>query len=359
MASLTHTAPVYPDNGLRCAAVEVGYWLGWASIAVVLASLAFDVEPGHRRLLVVLALAASAGNTAAMLVPWRRWLATRRGRLLLDAWSAGLIAFVALLVASAGSSYTLLLFLVVPFIAVVQAGRRRAFWLAVSAGTCVAMTALLPLPAGATAIRLMLVAVAAAVVLVLTRAVSREAARAELEHTLAQEASHRIKNDLQTAADLLLLDRPEGPAGGSFDETAARIRSIAGVHRLLAEQTDRVDGRALLRDIASAVPVPVQVDADAVELDPATAQTLGIVANELVMNAFRHGAPPIAVRLTQDDETRLHVEDRGVRASGAAGSGLGLTLVRRLVEHGLGGRFELHAAPGVGTYADVVFPKTS
>jgi two-component sensor histidine kinase len=353
------------EAGFRFAAVQVGYWLGWASIVVVLIGLAFDVAAEHRWLLVSATLAAAAGNTVAMLIPWREWLAVRRGRLLLDLWCGGMIAFVALLVTSAGSSYTLLLFLVVPFIAVVQAGRRRAFWLTVSAGTCATVAALLPLPAEATAIRLMLVAVAVAIALVLARAIRveaaahrRAAARAALERALAQEANHRIKNDLQTAADLLLLARPDGTDGDAFDETAARIRSIATVHRLLTETDERVDGGALLRGITASAPVPVEVEAEPVALDAATAQKLGIVANELVTNAFRHGAPPIRVRLDAGSETRMRVEDAGAGDPRPAGTGFGLGLVRRMVEQGLGGRFELRPA-GTGMCAEVVFPTRS
>ena len=349
------------ELGFRFAAVQVGYWLGWASIAVVLAELALDVGARHRWLLVGATLAAAAGNTVAMLIPWRAWLATRRGRFLLDLWCGGLIAFVALLVAGGGSTFALLLFLAVPFIAVVQIGWRRGFWLAVSAGTCTVAAALIPLSAGATAMRLALIAAAVAVALLLARTIRREAAahtnaarRAELERTLAREANHRIKNDLQTAADLLLLGRPEGDDGAAFDETAARIRSIATVHRLLTEAEDRVDGGDLLRSITAGAPVSVAVEADPVQLDAATAQKLGIVANELVTNAFHHGAPPIVVRLSGGAQTRLRIDDSGdgVRHTG----GFGLTLVRRMVEQGLAGRFELGALAGGGTRAEVVFP---
>src|SRR5690242_13587443 len=99
-------APDEDDPGLelgyRFAAVQVGYWLGWASIVVVLAGLTFDVAARHRLLLVGLTLAAAVGNTLAMIIPWRAWLGTRRGRTLLDLWCAGLVAFVALLVADGG-----------------------------------------------------------------------------------------------------------------------------------------------------------------------------------------------------------------------------------------------------------------
>jgi two-component sensor histidine kinase len=349
------------ESGFRCAAVQFGYWLGWASILVVLAGLALDVGARHRWLLVGATFVAAAANTVAMVIPWREWLATRRGRVLLDLWCGGLIAFVAVLVVNGGSNFSLLLFLAVPFIAVVQIGWRRAFWLAAAAGTCSFVAALVPLSAGATAMRLALVAAVVVVTLVLVRAIGREAAahnraaaRVDVERTLAREANHRIKNDLQTAADLLLLGRPNGPEGTRFDETAARIRSIATVHRLLTEAEDRVDGAALLRSITADAPVPVTVDAEAGTFDAATAQKLGLVANELVTNAFQHGAGPIVVRLSRGAQTRLSVEDGGGGVEGAPG--FGLDLVRCMVEEGLDGRFELRVANTGCTCAEVVFP---
>jgi two-component sensor histidine kinase len=348
------------ELGIRFAAMQVGYWLGWASIVVVLAGLALDAGARHRSLLVALTLCAAAGNTVAMIIPWRDWLATRRGRVLLDLWSGGLIAFVALLVVNAGSNFAVLLFLAVPFIAVVQTGWRRGVWLAVSAATCAVAAVLIPLSAGATAMRLALVAASVGVALVITRTIRREAAahkrasaRAELERTLTREASHRIKNDLQTAADLLMFGRPEGGAGTAFDEAAARIRSIATVHRLLTE-SDRIDGGALLCSITENAPVPVTVEAGPAAFDAATAQKLGIVANELVTNAYRHGAPPIVVRLSGGAVTRLSVDDGGGGIEHAAG--FGLDLVERMVVQGLDGRFELRTGIGGGTCAEVEFP---
>ena len=352
------------DLGFRSATVRVGFLLGWASIIAVLAGLAFDAGARHRSLLIGLTLGAAAANTVAMIVPWQEWLAARRGRILLDLWSGGLIAFVALLVVNGGSSFALLLFLAIPFIAVVHSGWRRSFWLGISAGTCTTAAALIPLSVGATAMRLALIAAVVAVALFLTRTIRREvlahkqaSARAELERTLAKEANHRIKNDLQTVADLLLLGRPVGEDGSAFDDTAARIRSIATVHRLLTETEDQIDGGALLRSIAESAPVPVAVAADPAAFDAATAQKLGIVANELVTNAFQHGASPIVVQLSGGPQTTLRVDDGGSRVDGAAG--FGLALVRRMVEQGLGGHFEMSTRSGGGTRAEVVFPTVS
>jgi len=112
-----------------------------------------------------------------------------------------------------------------------------------------------------------------------------------------------------------------------------------------------------LRSIAESAPVQVAVEAEPTAFDAATAQKIGIVANELVTNAFQHGASPIVMTLSAGSQTRLRVDDNGCGVDGA--TGFGLELVRRMVEQGLQGSFELHAIPGGGTRADVVFPTPS
>jgi two-component sensor histidine kinase len=89
-------------------------------------------------------------------------------------------------------------------------------------------------------------------------------------------------------------------------------------------------------------------------LDPAVGKRLGLVANELVTNAYRHGEAPIVVRLAGGPETSLSVENGGFGSSDTPA--VGLRLVRQLVEHGLAGRFELRPRSGGGIHAEVVFP---
>ena len=244
-----------------------------------------------------------------------------------------------------------------------QIGWRRGFWLAVSAGTCTVAAALIPLPAGATAMRLALVAAAVAVALVLARTIRREAAahrraaaRAELERALATEANHRIKNNLQTVADLLLLGRPdERRRPGLRRDRRADPLDRDGAQ---AARRDRGPGRRQARSPAQhrrRRPVPVAVDAEPVAFDAATAQKLGIVANELITNAFQHGAPPIVVRL-QRRPADAPACRRPRRSAPSASPASASQLVRRMVEQGLGGRFELAARAGGGTRAEVVFP---
>jgi two-component sensor histidine kinase len=354
--------PASLELDFRVSALRVGWWLGWAALVSVVVGIAVGADAGHRWLLLALAAAAAAGNLAAMVVPWREWLGKGRGSALLDVWSGALIAFVVLLVGVGGSSFSLLLFLAVPFVAVVQVGRRRVLWLATTVVACVIVTVVVSLPAGATAMRLAILAAVVGGTLVVARALRREAAagaeaaaRAERERTLLADAEHRVKNSLQTAADLLLLGRPDGSAGLQFDLTASRIRSLAAVHRLLSETPEEhVRADQLLSQIVEDVDVSLVLDAEPVTLDAASAQRLGLVANELVTNAVQHGSPPLFVKLEGGSRTRLRVEDAGGARNGNS-SGLGLELVRRMAEEGLGGSFELVERSGGGTRAELVF----
>lgn len=346
----------------RVSALRLGWWLGWAALAAIVIGTAVGADAGHRWLVLALAASAAAGNLVAMRVPWREWLGNARGHALLDLWSGGLIGFVVLLVGVGGPSFSLLLFLAIPFIAVIQVGHRRVVWLAATIAACVAVTVAVSLPAGATAMRLTILAGVVGGTLAVARALRREAAaraqaaaHAELERTHLTEAEHRIKNSLQTAADLLLLGRPEGSAGDPFDLTASRIRSLAAVHCVLSETSEEaVRADKLLSRIVKDIGVPLVFDADAVTLDAASAQRLGLVANELVTNAVQHGCPPVLVKLEGGSRTRLRVEDAGAGRIGDA-SGLGLQLVRRMAEDGLGGSFELGERSGGGTRAELVF----
>lgn len=347
------------DLDLRLAVLRMGVWIGWISIGVVVVGLTLRAIPTHLWLLLGLIAIAATGNELARRIAWRDRLAARSGEVLLDLWSGALIGFVATLVLLAGSSFSLLLFLALPFIAVAHSGRRRAFWLAASFVTCVLVAMSLSLPVAATVMRLSLVAAVVAFAVVLVGSMGHAAARAELDRTLVSEAHHRIKNSLQAVADLLLLARPDGEERQAFDDSAMRIRSIAAVHRLLSEHDGApVLAESLLESIVRGAPDEISVHADRVVLDPESAQRLGMVANELIANALQHGAAPIAVRLSREPELRLTVEDSG-RAAAGDRAGLGLELVRRLVEQGLGGRFELSRRRGGRTRAEVVIPAAS
>lgn len=355
-----------PELEFRLAALRAGFWLGWLSIAALVASLSLGHRVDHRNVVLGLIVAAALANAVMMLLPWRVWLAARRGQSGLDIWSVALVGFAVALVVVAGanSDFDLIFFLVLPFVATAQTGLRRRVGIVACGGAfLLAMRVAPAAPSSSTVVfRALLLTAAVVLALVLGRAIREQAsvraeaaARADLERVLLAEAHHRVKNSLQTVADLLLLARPRGAEGAAFDETAGRIRSIAAVHRLLAETRGRdVLAGDILRAVAATASEPVSIQSDEVLLPTETGQQLGIVANELIENALRHGAPPVSVRLSAGETLRLIVEDKGSHLNGKP-RGLGLQLVDQVVEHGLHGSFELAPLAGGGTHAEVVF----
>jgi two-component sensor histidine kinase len=350
---------------VRLAALRVGSWLGWLSVAAVLAGLALGLPAQNVPALLVLTGCAAAANAVVARVPSLWWTEARRGEWMLQLWSAGLVVLTAtfVLVGGASSDLDLLLFLVLPFLATVHTGPRRAAWLGVALASFVVVMALAadPPPTGQVALRSCLLVAATALAIVLgeltrqaTAAQAELHARAELEHTLLAEAHHRVKNSLQTVADLLLLGRP-AEGGRAFDDTAERIRAIAVVHRLLAEERgDHVAARPLLELIAQGQACDARIDVADVQLDPTCAQHLGVVANELIANAVQHGGAPVAIELAGDGALTLTVTDGGDHLA-ASPHGLGLQLVERVVDRGLHGSFTLAAGTGGTTEARVTF----
>ncbi|HLN12528.1 MAG TPA: sensor histidine kinase [bacterium] len=194
--------------------------------------------------------------------------------------------------------------------------------------------------------------------------------------TLLQEMHHRIKNNLQTLADLLYL---EGHDAGSAEvrdhlrDSLARVKSIATVHRLLSlDHIGEADARRLAEAIAATVcgdlgtprtQVEVRVDGAPVLLPSKQATSLALVLGELITNAMEHafaGRPRGAIVVTLDEhdgEVGLVVRDDGVGLPDGLDpqrvDSLGLSIVRTLVSRDLGGRLRMWVDGG--TVAEVTF----
>jgi two-component sensor histidine kinase len=193
----------------------------------------------------------------------------------------------------------------------------------------------------------------------------------DLKDATIREDHHRVKNNLQTVASLLRLqarrlDRPE--LRQALEESERRIRAIALVHETLSvERGDTVDFDQVASEVVGMVReglagpgVEVEVEGSAGDVPADVATPLAVVLNELLQNSVDHAAPGrIGVRLDRDDGAlRLEVWDdgRGLPAGFSLedGAGLGLSIVRGLVESELGG--ELGLDGGKGTRAVVQVP---
>ncbi len=206
--------------------------------------------------------------------------------------------------------------------------------------------------------------------------------QAELETTnrqlmvLVQEMHHRIKNNLQTIADLLTLEIHSGRKMISTEmalrESIARVRSIAAVHELLSAENVRM---ADIKELAELITencvkgmtgapegIKVIVQGEPILMPSKQATALALVMTELVNNALEHafdsGSGTLLVSMEeQGGEVRVAVRDNGVGLPEGfdveANARLGLQIVRTLVTKDLNGTLELYS--NGGTTATVRF----
>lgn len=191
---------------------------------------------------------------------------------------------------------------------------------------------------------------------------------------LLREMHHRIKNNLQTLADLLYLETldAEGAARKSLLDSVSRVKSIAAVHQMLsadrieavevrrlAERIGEIIGRDLVRGGRS---VQVAVRGREVWLPSKQATALALVLSELLHNALEHAFPDgrgrVEVELGQGgSQVWVRVRDDGVGLppgfSVEQHGHLGLRIVRDLVARDLHGSFGLRSEGG--TVAEVRF----
>lgn len=174
------------------------------------------------------------------------------------------------------------------------------------------------------------------------RTASLETALAQRDEVLAQkdllmrEANHRIKNSLQVVSSLLSL---QGQSTGnpetreSLREAGRRVHAVSDIHQLLYKVDDvrlvpfHEYLTTLCRDLersalAGSDGWRLTVTVEPVEVPSDQAVPLGLIANELLMNAVKHAysgeaqalaSKPVAVGLRHaGDSVRLTVEDEGV-----------------------------------------------
>jgi two-component sensor histidine kinase len=195
----------------------------------------------------------------------------------------------------------------------------------------------------------------------------QERSRAALEAAVAenrvlfQEIHHRVKNNLQAVASLVRLQ--SAPAEMKED-LIRRIAAMTAVHQHMYETDQFGDldvegylGRLLASQQESA---PPGVDHDwrigALQVSPEQALPLGLIVNEVLANAFKHGFPEgkpgrVTVTLERPDgspEAILTIADNGVGMGDGAviTQGLGSRLIGGLVQQ-LEGRSNIVRDGGV------------
>jgi len=153
------------------------------------------------------------------------------------------------------------------------------------------------------------------------------------KEVLLREIHHRVKNNMQVISSLLNLQSRQikDPAVMEmFKESQRRIRSMALIHERLYQASDlsRIEFSEYLRNLAThlfhsyqvdASRVQLKLEAEEVHLNINTAIPCGLIVNELVSNALKHGFPEgrkgllgIDLRRVEGDGYVLRVMDDGV-----------------------------------------------
>jgi two-component sensor histidine kinase len=164
---------------------------------------------------------------------------------------------------------------------------------------------------------------------------------------LLQEIHHRVKNNFQAVIGLIRLQ--PGPADGK-EQLAQRIAAMSAVHQHMYESdqfaavaADEYLGKLLAALRTDQSGVQLVHDIAPLRLTVDQAFPLGLIINELVVNAYKYAFPAnrtglITVRLSPIDGelAELTVSDNGVGYDVTRNPGMGTRLIRSLAAQ-LGG----------------------
>ncbi|MEO6040376.1 MAG: GAF domain-containing protein [Croceibacterium sp.] len=190
--------------------------------------------------------------------------------------------------------------------------------------------------------------------------------RAEL---MAKEIDHRVMNSLQFVSSLLTMQArsPEiGEAASHLQLAANRVAAVAQVHRHFytgdAETTSCIAFLERLgEELEAVLDRSISVEGAAGDVPNNWIQPIGLIVNELVTNAAKHGAGRIDVHYKVENQRHsLIVCDEGRNLPqdfdpATASTSLGMRVVRSLAKQ-LGGELTAGRSPDGSSCFKVSFP---
>jgi two-component sensor histidine kinase len=189
------------------------------------------------------------------------------------------------------------------------------------------------------------------------------------EKLLAREIDHRVMNSLQFISSMLAMQSVSAPSEAAKEQlqmAANRVVAVAQVHRnFYSNATSEVSCVAFLQllcaDLSDILGRIINVTGDNDPVPTTLIQPIGLIANEMVTNAAKHGAGRIDVSFRRHEAIRqLRFSNNGAAFAEAfdpkTSKGLGMRVINSLVRQ-LNGTLEAETLPdGAGAAFTVTFP---
>lgn len=197
--------------------------------------------------------------------------------------------------------------------------------------------------------------------------------------SLLVEVNHRAKNSLSMAGAIMIIQahrHPDPAIRALFEQAEARLASMARVHDLLSRSDNGqlVDLAVYIENLCQAMREAAGtsdrvflkvVSEKGIFVPPDTALPLAIILNELVTNAMKHAFPApfggtvtIGSRRAGPEAGELMISDDGPGMARARDGGLGMSLVRAMVEK-IEGRLDFLGEDGVTATVSFHLPLAS
>jgi two-component sensor histidine kinase len=185
----------------------------------------------------------------------------------------------------------------------------------------------------------------------------------EQKEIMLKEIHHRVKNNLAIVVSLLTLqlrNNTDPELHRIIRDIEMRIRSMALIHEHLyrSENLDQIPLASYLQSLATIITgtfsghrINLVTSLEPIDVSIETALPLGLIANELLTNAFKYAFPrqqdcEIQVHLHKenDDEFTLMIRDNGIGLPESfslnSEKSLGMFIVKLLVEQ-LDGKIDI------------------
>ena len=194
----------------------------------------------------------------------------------------------------------------------------------------------------------------------------------EQANLMAKEIEHRVANSLQFVSSVLRLQGRDAPQNVAlrFETAAHRVAAVARVHRHLLDEENvafvpaRSYIKRLCEELAGILGVQIVVTGDEAKLTTNSIQSIGLLLNELVTNAAKHGSGMVSVNFAaRPSDCNFSVCDEGRGLPGdfniSGQRGLGMKIADALANQ-LGGSLTVGANPrSAGACFVVTFPRTA